>query len=200
LGGLHPFKDGAYDAADYTAFGSRLRAPVGHIFLKLVSETGDGQGLEPDAAGTHQRGEEDAVATEDHVTDAGNALDLEADAGLEGADVAGMDAECLAGGQVFDDDLAGELQPGDSLPVDLLQEEAVAAKDARAEGLLKADAKLYASCGTEEAVTMDEVLVAGTDFDGDDMTGDACGKGYLTRGADGTILRHEERAATGDAP
>ena len=33
--------------------------------------------------------------------------------------------------------------------------------------------------GTEEAVTMDEVLVAGTDVNGDNVTGDAGGEGDL---------------------
>ena len=38
-----------------------------------------------------------AVAAEDHVADAGDARDLEGDAGLEGADVTGVHAEGLAG-------------------------------------------------------------------------------------------------------
>ena len=66
---------------------------LGQILLNLVGEAGDGQRLQPDAAGAGERGEEDAVAAEDHVLDAGDALNLEGDGGLEGADVAGVDAE-----------------------------------------------------------------------------------------------------------
>jgi len=34
---------------------------------------------------------------------------------LEGADVSGMNAEKFAGGEVFDDELAGEFEPGNAL-------------------------------------------------------------------------------------
>jgi len=57
-----------------------------------VGEARDGR-LEPDAARASERGEEDAVAAEDHVLEAGDALDVEGDRGLEGSDVAGVDAE-----------------------------------------------------------------------------------------------------------
>ena len=80
-----------------------------------------------------------------------------------------------------------------------MQEEAVAAEDAGAEGLLEADAELDAGGGAEEAVTVDEVLVAGADVDGNDVAGDAGGEGDLAGGADGAVLGHEERAAAGDA-
>ena len=53
------------------------------ILLDLVGEAGDGEGLEPDAAGAGERGEKDAVAAEDHVFDAGDALDLKGDGGSE---------------------------------------------------------------------------------------------------------------------
>ena len=56
---------------------------------------------------------------------------------------------------------AGEFEPRDALAADLLQEEAVAAEDAGAERLLEADAEFDAGGGAEEAVAVDEVLVAG---------------------------------------
>src|SRR5437879_13482096 len=101
--------------------------------------------------------------------------------------MAGVDAEEFAGGQIFDDDFAGEFEPGGSLPGDLLEEEAVAAEDAGAEGLLEADAELDAGGGAEEAVTVDEVLVAVADGDGEDVAGDRSeerrvGKGGGRRG------------------
>ena len=48
--------------------------------------------------------------------DTGDALYLEGDATLEGSYVAGVDAEGFAGSEVFDDDFAGELEPGDPCP------------------------------------------------------------------------------------
>ncbi len=164
-----------------------------------MGEPGDGEGLEPDAAGAGEGREEDTVATEDHVPKAGDTLDLEGDAGLEGSDVAGMDAEGFASGEVFDDDFAGELEPGGSLSRDLLQEEAVAAEDARAERLLEADAEFDASGGAEEAVAVDEVFVSVAHGDGDDVAGDAGGEGDLAGDSVGAVLGHEERSAAGDA-
>ena len=67
-----------------------------------MGEAGDGERLQPDAAGPGERGQEDAVAAEDQVFDSGDALNLERDRGLEGADVAGVDAEEFAGGEIFD--------------------------------------------------------------------------------------------------
>ena len=171
----------------------------GACILLGVGETGDGERLQPDAAGAGEGGEKDAVAAEDHVLDAGDALDLEGDAGLEGADVAGVDAEDFAGREVFDDEFAGEFEPGDALSAGFLQEEAVAAEDACAEGLLEADADLNLRSGAEEAVAVDDVLVAGGDLDGDDVAGDPGGEGDFAGGADGAVLGHEERAAAGDA-
>ncbi len=85
------------------------------ILLNLVGEAGDRKGLQPDAARAGERGEEDAIAAKDHVSDAGDALNLEGDGGLEGSDVAGMDAEKFAGSEVFDDEFAREFEPCDSL-------------------------------------------------------------------------------------
>ena len=107
-----------------------------------MSEAADGQGLEPDAAGTGEFGEEDAVAAKDHVFEAADEGDLEADAGMEGPNMAGVYAEHFAGLEVFDDDFAGELEPCRAYSADALEEEAVAAEDASTERLLKADAEL----------------------------------------------------------
>ena len=48
---LHAAEDGAYDAADYSALGGLLGALMGHVLLELVSEAGDGEGLQPNSAG-----------------------------------------------------------------------------------------------------------------------------------------------------
>src|SRR3954466_12332502 len=104
-------EDGADDAADDAGFGVLLDPLDLHVLLQLVGEALDGQGLEPDAAGAGEGGEEDSVASKDQVADSRDALDLEGDRRLEGADMTGVDAEGLAGGEVFDDDFAGEFEP-----------------------------------------------------------------------------------------
>ncbi len=56
-----------------------------------------GRVLQPDSARASERGEKDAVATEDQVSDAGDGLDLKRDGRLEGSDVAWVDAKKFAG-------------------------------------------------------------------------------------------------------
>ncbi len=194
-------EQGADEAADYAALdgGAAVAAAGGHIALELVGELGDGEGLEPDASGALEHGEEDSVAAEDHVLDAADGGDLEVDAGLECADVAGVYLEDFAGGEVLDDDFAGEFEPEGADAGDLLEEESVAAEDACAEGLLEADGELDLVRGAEEAVAVDEDFVAGADFDGDDVAGDAGGEGDFAGGTEGAVLGHEEGAAGGDA-
>ena len=80
-----------------------------------------------------------------------------------------------------------------------MQAEAIAAEDTGAQGLLETDAEIDTWSGAEEAVAVDEVLLPGAYFDGDDVSGDSGGEGDLAGGADGAVLGHEERAATGDA-
>ena len=76
-----------------------------------VGQIGERQRLQPDASGAGERGQEDAVAAEEHVTDALNPGDLEVHTALERADVTGMDAQRLAGLQVADHDFSAEFQP-----------------------------------------------------------------------------------------
>jgi len=80
-----------------------------------MREFGDGQSLEPDSPRPGERSEKDSIASEDHVLDAGNRRDLERDAGLKGADMAGMNPQSFSGLQIANDQLAGEFQPGSSL-------------------------------------------------------------------------------------
>jgi hypothetical protein len=195
----HTLEDGADDTADNSAFGCLHGALLREILLDLVGEAGDGERLQPDTSGTGECCKEDAVAAEDHVFDARDALDLKGNARLKGTDVSRMDAKEFAGRQVLDDELTGELKPGDSLPGYFLQEEAVTTEDARAEGLLEADAEFDAGGGAEKAVTVDQVLVTWADLDRHDMAGDAGGKGDLAGGTDRAVLGHKERSAASDA-
>src|SRR5579862_3133782 len=190
---VHVVEDGADDAAEDARFGF---APLcWHVLHDLVGQAGDGEGLEPDAAGAGELREEEAIATEDHVAQAADHGDLKRDAALECADVSGVDEKCFAGTEIAHNQLAGELQPGGALAADLLQQEAGAAENARAEGLLESDADADARGGAEESVTMDHVFVAGGDFDRDDVAGHMGGKGQLAGAAEGAVLGHEEAAA-----
>jgi hypothetical protein len=196
--GLHAFEDGAYDSADDSRFCGLGGALSGQILLNLVRETRDGERLQPNAARPSERGEKDTVAAEDHVLDAGDALNLECHGRLKGTHVTGMYAEQFAGREVFYDEFAGEFEPRDALAGDFLQAEAVTPKDAGAERLLESDAKFNTRCGAEEAVAVDEVLVPGADFDGDDVTWNTSGEGNFAGHADCSILSHEQRAAAGN--
>ena len=129
---LHVVEDGADDSSDDATLHVFAAGFLRHIFRQGVGQSGDGQGLEPDAAGAGESGEEDSVAAEDHVLDAGNGGDLEGDAGLKGADVARMDAQSFAGLQIADDESSGEFEPGGALSGGLLQKEAVAAENSGA--------------------------------------------------------------------
>src|SRR5271166_2434318 len=104
----------------------------------LVGEPRDRQCLQPDRAWSRKVGEEDAISAEDGVFEARNGGDVEADGSLECTHMSGMDAQSFAGSEVLQDELAGELDPGGSLACNLLEDEAVAAEDACAEGLLEA--------------------------------------------------------------
>src|SRR5580658_97783 len=196
---LHVVEDGADDSSDYAPFDRVFRGLAGEIPLDRVRQSGDGQGLEPDAAGAGQRGQEDSVAAEDHVLDAGDGGDLKCDAGLECADVAGMDAQGFAGLQVADNEFAREFEPGSALSADLLQQEAVAAENSGAQGLLEADADLNLRRGAEEALTVNHVFVAGRDFDGHDVAGEFRGEREFAGVADGAIFGHKNGATAGYA-
>ena len=164
-----------------------------------MGEFGDGQRLQPDFAGAGEGSEEDAVSAEDHVTDAGDAGDLEVDVGLECSDMAGMDAEGFAGAELLKNDFAGELDPGDAFAADFLQQETVAAEDACTERLLEGDSDLDLRRGAEKAVAVDHEVVAGVDVDGQNVSGDAGSEGEFSGCAEGAVLGHEKGASSGYA-
>ena len=78
-------------------------------------------------------------------------LNVEADAGLEHADVAGVDEQPLAGREIALDEFAGEIEPDDAGPGDLLQNEAVAAEEAGAQPLLPGEFERHRFLRDQEA-------------------------------------------------
>src|SRR5580658_2863783 len=191
-------QNGTNNAAEDAAAngcGSRTRVVVGNVLVDLVREARDGQRLQPDGSRADHFGEEEAVAAEDHVLDAGHRGDLKADRGLEGSDVAGMDAQDFAGLEVLADQLAGELEPRGACAAQLLEEETVAAEDARAERLLKADGDGDLVSGAEKAVAVDEVFRALAELDGDDVAWDLRCERDDAGILDGAVLGHEDAGA-----
>src|SRR5579859_3951007 len=77
--------------------------------------------LQPHAAGTRERCEEDAVTAEQGVLDARHGGDVELHRLLVHADVTGVHAQRVARLQVVDDHLAVELDPRLPLPLEPLQ-------------------------------------------------------------------------------
>ena len=105
----------------------------------------------------------------------------------------------FAGGEFVGDDFAAKLDPCLRGAAETLEDEAIAAEDARAEALLEADAEDGVRGAAEEAVPVDHVFLAGSDGDGEDVAGDFRGKGDGAGGADGGVFRHEEGAAADGA-
>ena len=170
-----------------------------HVLRQLMRQARDGQRLQPHGAGAGERGEEDAVAAEEGVLDAGHGHDLEAHRALEGADVARVNAQVFARRQVFADQFAGKLQPRRAAAAELLQHEAAAAEDARAQRLLKAHADRHLRRGAEKAVPMHHVLIAGVERHRHDVARHLGGERHFTRGACGPVLGHEQRASADHA-
>ncbi len=107
--------------------------------------------------------------------------------------------QCFAGAQVTHNDLAAQLQPRGAIAGDLLQQKAITAKDARAQRLLKADAKLDLWRRAQEAVAVNHELVPGADLERQNMPGNLGRKGDLARCALRLVLGHEQGATPGDA-
>src|SRR5580693_4484031 len=150
------------------------------IFVDGVSQLRDWQRLQPDSSRAGEGGKKDSVAAEDHILDARNSGDLERNTGLKRTNMARMNAQSFAGLQVAHDEFSGEFEPGSPLSAESLQQEAVAAEDARAQRLLKADANLYLRSGTEKAMTVNHVFVSRRDFDRHDVARQFSGEGQFT--------------------
>src|ERR1700689_1780006 len=74
---FHGVENRADNSANYAALHRLPALVIRHVFLQFVGTPGDGQRLQPDSAGTGERGEKDSVAAENHVLDSRNSSDLE---------------------------------------------------------------------------------------------------------------------------
>src|SRR5690349_23649216 len=124
---------------------SRLPPLTGfrQVLLDRVCQVLHAHRLQPDAARPRQRGEEKALAAEEHVLDSGHGHDVELHRLLEHPDVARMHAQGVAGLQVIGHDFTVELDPGLALTLQALHAKTGAAEHAGPESLLKADRELH---------------------------------------------------------
>src|SRR5215813_9263291 len=110
-----------------------------------------------------------------------------------------MYAQSFSRLQVADDEFAGEFEPGGALSAEVLEQEAAAAEDARAERLLEAYGNLNLRRGAQKALAMNHVLVPGRDLNRHDVSGQLGRERHLARRADGAVFGHENGAAAGHA-
>src|ERR1039457_947544 len=172
-------------------------AAIAAVLVEGVRQDRERHRLQPDAARACQLGQEESVAAEDLVLDAGHGRDAELHGVLEEADVTGMHPHHLALGQVKGDDLPGQLDPGTTLTVDPLQDEAVPAEDPGAEALLEPDPEVDTLGSAEEAVAMGHEAHARLrcHVDREDRPGHLGREGDHSRLTRGGVLAHEDRAA-----
>ena len=123
---------------------------------------------------------------------------LEADGGVERSDMARMHAEALACGELVGRDLPGKLEPGGSLPLEALKDEALATEDGTAEGLLHGDGGEHVRCAAEPAMAVDDVLGSRCDLDGEDPSGKLRRQHQHSRCAARLIAGEEDAPAAGD--
>src|SRR5712691_2486741 len=168
---------------------------LGQVLLNSVRQVLHGHRLQPDAARTGQRGQEEAAAAEESVLDARDGGDIELHRLLVHPDVAGMHAQGVAGLQVVSHDLAVELAPGRALSLQSLHAKTGAAEYARAQPLLEADRELDANRRAHEAVAVNHVALAWRDLHGQDLPRKLGREGEEPGTSDRRVLRHEQGAA-----
>src|ERR1700722_2784301 len=182
------------DAGRHGAAGRAAVASSRQVAADFLGEVDDRHALQPDMAGAGEGGEEQAFAAEQDVLEALHHLDVEADGRLEHADMAGMDEQAFAGRQIALDHFAGKIEPDDARAGDLLQDEAVAAKEAGAQALLPGKLKRHRFLRDEERLLATDERLAGLQLRGHQGTGKARGEGDMA-GAGGGEIGDEERAA-----
>jgi hypothetical protein len=140
------------EAAEDGAFFASATAGLGGGGGDAAGQAAQGQGLKPDAAGTTQGGEEEPFAAEERALDFAHVLDVVIDAGLEGHDAAGIDADDFAGGEFALVDGAAGMNEGEAVALEPFQDKSFPAKKPRSQSFGKRDAQAHAFGGAEEGV------------------------------------------------
>ena len=158
-------------------------------------DAADRHGLQIDAARSGDDGVENALAAEEHVFDARNAFDLHGAARVHGGEIAGVDDNGLTGLQVVFLHMAVKFAEDRACAGELLENEALAAEEARAELLLEEDRELDAGLAREEPALLHDQFSAGGDLKGTDIAREARSKSDQTRAALGGVAVLEHRLA-----
>ena len=106
-----------------------------------------------------------------------------------------MDAKLVSRCELDLDDVARHLDEGEALAGEPLEDEACAAEDPDADALLHVDAELDTALAADEAVAVDDVLLAAADLDGLDLARRLGGEDDGACSRLDRVARHEERAA-----
>src|SRR5205085_242451 len=115
-----------------------------------VRQAAERQRLQPHAAGSPQRGEEQAFAAEQSRLDLAHVLDLVIDGRLKPDDAAGVDADDFSGGQRPFQQRATGVNKRPAVPLQTLHDESLAAEQADAEPPLERDADAHTLRGGEK--------------------------------------------------
>ena len=129
--------------------------------------------MENDATRTGQLDEEQPFAAEQCRFDAGDALDVVVHRRLERHQTARIHPELLARCQIDRVQRPGGVEKGETVTLQLLQDEAFAAEEARADPAGEGDGDVDAARGAEEAVLLREHRTAPiTQVERDDLAGE----------------------------
>src|SRR5690606_31188534 len=129
-------------------------ALLGSGGVHAAGKAREGQGLEPDAARARERGQECALAAEQHGLDAADAAHVHIHAGGVADHAAGVHVDALARGQLALDHRTAGMHEDLAAALQLLHDEALAAEQAGEDLLLEVDADGHATGRAEEAVLL----------------------------------------------
>src|ERR1039457_6473244 len=118
---------------------------------------------------------------------------------VEHPDMPRMDEKRLSRRQLVGRHLTGEFDPGLSLALELLEDEAFTTPQAATERLLECHRGRNAGCAAYPAVAMDDVPVARADLDREDPAGDLAGEAHHPGAARRLVASEEQAPAHGHA-
>src|SRR5262249_23021063 len=118
------------------------------------------QRLQPHLPGAPQRGEEKPFATEERALDVANVLDVVVDARLKRDEAARVDSQRLARLQFTLDDRAACVDEQKAVALQTLEDESLAAEEARAQAFREGNPDAHALRRAQESILLREQLAA----------------------------------------
>ncbi len=129
--------------------GTGLAASLVGRLVDPFGQPRERQALDPDAAGAFQRRQQQPFAAEQHAAQPTSKLDVVVDALGERDQAAGIQAQGFVV-QLLADHRSTRVYEGQPIAIQTLQDEALAAEEARADALAEAHADPRAESGAEE--------------------------------------------------